>query len=156
SSSLFIKQSNDENLIPIEEIDVSDMITPNLESMQNHSHGKGYYGEQMVYRYLQKKYSSKPGVSVKWLNQDDESHFPHDIELIKDKKQYYIEVKSTEINDNHMFQLSFSQIAAILEHNTYYSIYRVYINAKKLCVLNNIRQRLNKEELSCTMTINIR
>jgi len=158
--------ANGENFENIEVIDLSDIITSGFETSRSafnkiegnvgsHQRMVGDIGEEMVYKYLQKKYSSQTrSVSIKWENENCESHLPYDILLIKNRKKYHIEVKSTRTNDEHSFSLSINQIEAIVEHRQYYSIYRVYTETKKLIILNNIHQCLTKQHLNCILAIN--
>jgi hypothetical protein len=109
----------------------------------------------MVYQYLQKKYSSqRNSISIKWENENDESNLSYDILLTKNRNKHYIEVKSTRINNENSFQLSINQIEAILQYRQYYHIYRVYTEKKKLIILNNVQQCLEKQHLYCFFTIN--
>jgi hypothetical protein len=158
--------TNGKNFENIEVIDLSDIITSSFETSRSafnkiegnvgsHQRMVGDIGEEMVYKYLQKKYSSQTrSVSIKWENENCESHLPYDILLIKNGKKHHIEVKSTRTNDEHSFSLSINQIEAIFEHRQYYSIYRVYTETKKLIILNNIRQCLSKQHLNCILAIN--
>jgi Holliday junction resolvase-like predicted endonuclease len=161
-----INESKDENFEDIQVIDLSEIIISSSEPLKgtfNRVEGNGGLnqriigdiGEEMVYKYLQKKYSSQTkSVSIKWENEYGESNLPYDILLIKNRKQYYIEVKSTRKNNEHQFPLSINQIEAIFEHQQYYSIYRVYTEKKKLIILDNIRQWLQKQHLHCLLAIN--
>jgi hypothetical protein len=144
-------------------IDLSDIITtPDFESLKSAIEGNddlhkrliGGIGEQMVYQYLQKKYSSTNSVSIRWENENDESNLPYDISLIKNREKHYIEVKSTGINDENPFQLSINQIESIIEYRQFYHIYRVYTDKKKLIIFNNVQQCLQKQHLSCFFVIN--
>jgi hypothetical protein len=66
----------------------------------------------------------------------------------------YIEVKSTRTFNQHSFPLSIKQIEAFLQHEENYFIYRVYIDEKKLVILDKVRWRLkHKQQLSCFLTI---
>ncbi len=145
-------------------IDLSDIIiTLDFESLKSEFGGNddsykrliGKIGEQMVYQYLQKKYSSsKSPISIRWENENDESNLPYDISLIKNREKHYIEVKSTRINDENPFQLSINQIESIIQYRQYYHIYRVYTDKKKLIIFNNVQQCLQKQHLSCFFIIN--
>jgi hypothetical protein len=106
----------------------------------------------MVYRYLLRIHP--PPVNIKWLNQKMESQLPYDIRLTKNGKTSYIEVKSTRTCDQHTFPLSINQIETFLQQRENYFIYRVYIDEKKIVILDNIRWRLiQKQQLTCLLQI---
>jgi len=115
----------------------------------------GIIGEQIVYEYLLNEHDHQSNlVSIKWENEHEESHLPYDILLIINGKKHYIEVKSTRTFNQHSFPLSINQIEAFLQHEEDYFIYRVYIDEKKLIILDKVRWRLkHKQQLSCFLTI---
>lgn len=114
----------------------------------------GYLGEWIVYQYLQAKYPSQTNsIFLKWENENGESNRPYDITLIENRKNHYIEVKSTKKPDEDSFHVSINQIEAICEYRQYYHIYFVNISNKKLIILKNVRHCLEQENLSCSLTI---
>jgi hypothetical protein len=148
-----MQAANDDDCENIEPIDISEIITFNSPLSNCPDLRTGFYGEKIVYDYLRKLYSSPPNSAyIKWENEYEESNSFYDILLTKNGKKHYIEVKSTRANDQHLFQLSINQIEAILEHKHYF-IYRVYIIKNKLIILNNIWQRLRKQQLSLSLEI---
>lgn len=160
-----MKKSDDEDFKNIQEIDLSGILTSDLEPLTSTSNKfrrndksnqrmTGDIGEEMVYKYLQKKYSEAETVLIKWENENDESNLPYDILLIEKRKKYYIEVKSTRKNNEHSFSLTMNEMKSIFEYRKFYSIYRVYIDEKKLIILTNIEQCLQEQHLSCSLTIN--
>ena len=114
----------------------------------------GLNGEQMVYEFLQHKYSSQiDSISIKWENEHGESNLPYDILLIDNGKKHYIEVITSRSINRHSFKLSLDEIKAILEYRENYFIYRVFLEEKKLIVLDNIRHRLKQnKQLTCILT----
>jgi hypothetical protein len=71
-------------------------ITRECDELDLHT---GRIGEEMVFKYLLNQYRDHPNpVIIKWLNQNRETHLPYDILLTKDRKTFYIEVKSTYIS----------------------------------------------------------
>jgi hypothetical protein len=120
-------------------------------------HDTGRIGEQVVYEYLSYEYRHQSNsVSIKWENDEVESHLPYDILLTKNGKKHYIEVKSTRTNNKNSFQLSINQIEAILKYKEYYFIYRVYLKENKLIILDNVRWRLkSKQQLTLATVLTI-
>jgi len=104
---------------------------------------------------LLSKYSDHlNSVSIKWENQYKEIHRPYDISLTTNGITHYIEVKSTRTYNQHIFPLSINQIESFLKHKENYFIYRVYVDEKKLIILDNIRWRLiQKQQLACFLSI---
>ncbi|CAF3939998.1 unnamed protein product [Rotaria sp. Silwood2] len=146
SLSFSLIESNDEN---IKLIDISSISTSSSKPIKSpfdriEENGglnlhTGSNGEQTVYEYLLYKYRHQlDSVSIKWKNQNGEAHLSYDILLIENGKKHYIEIKSTRTHDQHSFQLSINQIKAILQYRENYSIYRIYLEEKKLVILDNI------------------
>ncbi|CAF5071258.1 unnamed protein product, partial [Rotaria sp. Silwood1] len=149
--------SEDEEIENIELIHASSITPSNGVLLENLSDGTGEFesfelntgriGEEMVYKYLLNEYRDHPNpVIIKWLNQNQETHLPYDISLTKNGKTHYIEVKSTRVNNQHIFPLSINQIETFLKLRENYFIYRVYIGEKKFIILDNIPWRLIKGE----------
>ena len=141
-------------LIDIPSIPVSSMFLPK-KAVDLDDLTTGREGEYAVYQYLLNKYRSQSNtVLIEWKNEREESHLPYDILLYVKGIKNYIEVKSTRGSDRHSFPLSIQQIDAISEHTENYFIYRVYLDKKKLLILNKIKWRLqHKQHLSCFLTI---
>ncbi len=103
--------------------------------------------EQMVYKYLQKKYSSQTNsTSIKWENENGELHLLYDILLIDNGKKNYIEVKTIRSINRHTFSISINQIKAALEYKENYSIYLVLLAEKKLIIFDNVRGHLRERK----------
>jgi hypothetical protein len=122
-----LKQSDDENFENIQLIVIYEIIKSNstfmrssfdeLESNTDLDLYTGKIGEQIVFEYLQEKYSSQTNPPfIKWENEKSESNLFYDILLINNGRTHYIEVKSTQTNNQYLFQLSINQIEAILHH----------------------------------------
>ncbi|CAF0977112.1 unnamed protein product [Adineta steineri] len=164
STSVFIG-SSENSVDDIEFIDICSITDSSLMSFANLSHitgecdasdlDTGRIGEEMVYKYLLKEHREQSNsVIIKWLNQNRETHLPYDILLKKNGKTYYIEVKSTRAYNQHIFPLSINQIETLLQQRENYFIYRVYIDEKKIIILDNIRWRLmQKQQLVCLLQI---
>ncbi|CAF4033667.1 unnamed protein product, partial [Rotaria sp. Silwood2] len=158
SLSFSLIESNDEN---IKLIDISSISTSSSKPIKSpfdriEENGglnlhTGSNGEQTVHEYLLYKYRHQlDSVSIKWENQNGEAHLSYDILLIENGKKHYIEIKSTRTHDQHSFQLSINQIKAILQYRENYSIYRIYLEEKKLVILDNIRWCIkHKQQLAC-------
>jgi len=150
-----------EQLDNIELIDVSSITPSSSVLFENSSNGTGEcevldlytgrMGEQMVYKYLLNEYRDHPKpITIEWLNQYRETQLPYDILLTQNGKTHYIEVKSTRTYNQHIFQISINQIETFLHYRENYFIYRVYIDEKKMIILDNIRWRLiQKQQLAC-------
>ncbi len=163
-ASAFI-ELEDEQFDNIELINMSSITASSSELFQGLSDGTGEcdgldlytgrIGEQMVYKYLLNEYRNHSDpVTIKWLNQNRESHLPYDILLQQNGKTHYIEVKSTRTYNQHIFPLSINQIETFLQQRENYFIYRVYIDEKKFIILDNIRWRLiQKQQLACLLRI---
>ncbi|CAF0964760.1 unnamed protein product [Rotaria sordida] len=103
--SIFVV-SEDEQIDNIELIDASSITSSNGVLLEHLSDGTGEFedldldigriGEKMVYQYLLNKYRDHSNlITIKWSNQNRETHLPYDILLNKNGKTHYIEVKST-------------------------------------------------------------
>ncbi len=150
---------DDEQLDNIQLIDISSISTSSRYPL-NRTEGSddlmtGILGEYIVYQYLLNKYRYQSNIPlVEWKNEHGESHLPYDILLFLNGTKNYIEVKSTRTSNRHSFPLSIHQIEAILKHTENYFIYRVYLDEKKLLILDKIKWRLqHKQHLSCSLTI---
>ncbi len=153
-SSVGIESDNEQ----LDLIDISSISTSATYSMNRTGDFDlmtGILGEYIVYQYLLNKYPYQSNSdSIKWENEHEESHLPYDILLIINGNKNYIEVKSTRASNRHSFPLSIHQIEAISEHTENYFIYRVYLDEKKLLILDKIKWRLqHKQHLSCFLTI---
>lgn len=149
----------------LELIDLPSITQSNSTCCHNQSNGNGLasdldqctgrLGEMMVYHYLlNQNLHQSDSAEIKWINQDGETGAPYDISVTKHGKTQYIEVKSTRTYNQNMFPLSVHQIEAFLQHRENYFIYRVYIDEKKLIILDNIRWRLiEKQQLCCFLKI---
>ncbi|CAF3801243.1 unnamed protein product, partial [Rotaria sp. Silwood1] len=156
--------SEDEEIDNIELMHASSITPSNGVLLENLSDGTGEFesfelntgriGEEMVYKYLLNEYRDHPNpVIIKWLNQNQETHLPYDISLTKNGKTHYIEVKSTCVNNQHIFPLSINQIETFLKLRENYFIYRVYIGEKTFIILDNIPWRLMQKQLACFLRI---
>lgn len=157
-----VPRPSSEEIIHMELIDLSSItssnsiLSQNLSDITNESNiNTGRIGEKMVYDYLLNKYSqSSTSFALKWLNEQRESYLPYDIIMTLDGKKQYIQVKSTQTRNQHLFPLSINEIEFILRERENYFIYRVYINEKEFIILDNIPWRLRqKEQLSCFLSI---
>jgi len=129
----------------LKNINLKDTIEENAGLNQNMDLNQ----EQIVYKYLQKKYSSQTdSISIKWENEYGESHLPYDILLIDDEQKHYIEVKKIRSNNKHTFSISMNQINFLLEYKENYSIYLVVLEENKLIIFNNVRQCLKERQLN--------
>ncbi|CAF2935268.1 unnamed protein product [Rotaria sp. Silwood2] len=139
-TSAFI-ESEGEQLNNIELIDVSSITTSNLVLFQSPFDGTGECDDLDL-------------ITGRIENLYGETHRPYDISLTKHGITHYIEVKSTRTYNQHIFPLSINQIETFLKHKENYFIYRVYIDEKKLIILDNIRWRLiQKRQLACLLRI---
>ncbi len=160
--------SVDETFTHLDLIDLSSISNSSSASIKtsfnrNRSGGNGemdmrtgFIGEEFVYEYLKKKYSFQTdSISIKWEDENGESHLPHDILLIENGIKRYIEVKATRSMNQHTFLMSMNQMKAILQNGDNYHIYRVYLKQKKLIILNNIESRLkDRNQLALLLTMN--
>ncbi|CAF4378094.1 unnamed protein product, partial [Rotaria sordida] len=103
--SIFVV-SEDEQIDNIELIDASSITSSNGVLLEHLSDGTGEFedldldigriGEKIVCQYQLNKYRDHSNlITIKWLNQNRETHLPYDILLTKNGKTHYIEVKST-------------------------------------------------------------
>ena len=157
--------SSDENVDRIEVVDLTSILTarpvlPKISSKRAEKHGDnadlqtGLIGEWMVYKYLLKVSSPSETESIKWENENGESHLPYDISLVRNGIKHFIEVKATRTSNQNSFLLSLNQIEAILQLEDSFFIYRVYVEEMKMIILDKIRWRLkHKQQLVCFLAI---
>lgn len=116
--------------------------------------GIGRLGEDVVFRYLQWKY---PKAHVKWMNAERESGRPYDIQMEINNQIELIEVKTTRIQDQHTFQISFSELKCLFDNPMNYHIYRVYysdeLESTKITILDRVKEHLEHKQLALCMTI---
>lgn len=86
----------------------------------------GKSGEQIVYEYLKDRYGSV-GWEIKWSSQDD-PYGPYDFEMLNDRDNIYIEVKSTTSKNMDRFFMS----------NNEYCFYSKNSKNYKLILISNI------------------
>ena len=163
TSTMVSIEADGEEFDHIEAIDISTITSSDsilVESLSDGATEKeslhtGRMGEEMMYKYLLKQHRECPyPVTIKWLNQSQESQLPYDIALTKNGRTQYIEVKSTRTPNQHIFPLSINQIEFLIQQKENYFIYRVYTDEGKFVVLDNIRWRLiSKEQLACFLQI---
>jgi len=65
-------------------------------------------------------------VEVVWLNKYGDRGVGHDIELIERETKYYIEVKSTKLEQKDWFVVTRDQWRLMQQHGDRFSIYRIY------------------------------
>ncbi|CAF1576856.1 unnamed protein product, partial [Didymodactylos carnosus] len=146
------------NVNTINELNITETTTPysTEHELEDHNMITGQLGEKFVYKYLLWKYREQSSIiKIEWLNEKQETYLPYDILIKKENEQIdYIEVKTTQLNDQHTFQISIDEIEHILKLPTYF-IYRVYnINNPSICVVNNIKYNLQStRQLGLQMTI---
>jgi hypothetical protein len=68
-----------------------------------------------------------------------------------------IEVKTTRLSSQNTFQISVGEVECLLENQTNYYIYRVYLaddeKSSTITVLNKIKCHLQQKQLALSMTI---
>jgi hypothetical protein len=118
----------------------------------------GRRGEEYVYEYLQWKY---PDAQIQWFNKDQEFGQPFDIQIIRKvaniQQTELIEVKTTRSAVQNTFHISVGEVECLLENQTNYYIYRVYLaNDEKLStitILSRLKCHLQQKQLALSMTI---
>ena len=93
----------------------------------------GRSGEKLVYEVLQKnwvKEVDQGDLSVIWVNEDQETGLPFDIQIMRrDNDEYvpvkYIEVKATKEVENKAFEMSPNELRYAFHHGSSYDVYRV-------------------------------
>ena len=78
-------------------------------------------------------------VEVIWLNKDSDQGVGCDIELVENNIKYYIEVKSTKMEEKDWFYVTTSQWALMQKEGDKFCIYRVYGAGSKKPKLDRIR-----------------
>jgi len=114
----------------------------------------GRQGEEIVFRFLKCKH---PNEHVEWMNAEQESLLPYDIQIKRNNQVEFIEVKTTRIHDQHTFQISFEEMEWLRQNPENYHIYRVYYsddpNSTKITIIPKVRYHLEKKQLALCMTI---
>ena len=106
-----------------------DQSLPGFTSTVDRNKETGLWGEEYVYQSLlfEQKKEQDESTTVIWVNQDEESGKPYDIEIRRGNKTIeYIEVKSTSSNDKQLFEITLNELAQAQTHGSAFSIYRVY------------------------------
>ena len=129
------------------------------------------YGEELVYLFFQQQkelgmlqYNGEPSytVAVNWVNEDDESGKPYDIEIqfsLPDQstpQSFFIEVKTTLSSDKGIFEISSRQIQFAQEHGHMFQLYRVFNAGRgmvQLYRLQNLAQYLDTNQVKLYMVI---
>ncbi len=133
------------------------------------------WGEEYVYSVLSARKELPSGhkiESLKWVNREEESGKPYDIEVevlaeaaeaaqedeTTDEepmemesrpvtKTVYIEVKSTASKEKSMFEISMNEIRLAQQKNDFYHVYIVYsagLQSSRLCLLQNLHLYLRQ------------
>ena len=141
-----------------EAISTTDTLDESIDIGENNGEKNqrtGFVGERLVYQYLLEQYRNRScDVTIKWLNEEQETYLPYDILLIDKEERHYIEVKTTASANEHKFFISINQMKALLKYGERYHIYRVYLAQRKLVILDDIIDRLErKNSLALQMII---
>ncbi|XP_077982849.1 uncharacterized protein LOC144437716 [Glandiceps talaboti] len=131
----------------------------------------GKWGEALVYNFLlQQKEdldSEKCSVQINWVNQEQESGQPYDIEIqvqmtdegSDDVIEYsiYIEVKSTKSKEKKYFEISSKEVAFAEKMKEQFYLYRVYnagnADRVKLCRIQNLAEKLDVKTVRLCMFV---
>ncbi|XP_070575816.1 uncharacterized protein [Ptychodera flava] len=136
----------------------------------------GKWGEALVYNFLlhQKETmdSDDTDVEVIWVNEQEESGQPYDIEIkvrstedgIEENgeveiKEYsiYIEVKSTRTKGKQYFEISSQELAFAEKMQSQFHLYRVYnagsADRVKLCRVPNLAEKLDTKTVRLCMFV---
>lgn len=93
----------------------------------------GRWGEALVYQLL---LLTRPGATVNWVNEREESGLGYDLELIEGGgKITYVEVKSTRHARSNVFHLTRREWELACKMGDAYHIYRVYSAAEPSAVV---------------------
>lgn len=100
----------------------------------------GHLSEKSIFKFLSEKFSNlkwyspsdnlfvDPSVSaIKWLNENNESFGPYDIDVTLGSVRLKIEVKATRSKEETVFYLSIAELEEILKDPEHYIISRVSI-----------------------------
>lgn len=139
SQKMYFHKENsldDKDIIMIDNTQLIGCFPLPIDSYNNNTHEMnkmiGRWGEQLVYQYL--IINRAQDMSIKWLNEEEESRSSYDFMLKYENKTsnnskndiIYIEVKSTRYNDKNMFEISLWEWQfASSESQVPYHIYRV-------------------------------
>ena len=93
----------------------------------------GRSGEKLVYEALLKvwfKEVDQGDLNVIWVNEDQETGLPYDIQIMRrDNDEYvpvkYIEVKATKEVENKAFEMSPNELRYAFQFGPSYDVYRV-------------------------------
>lgn len=122
----------------------------------------GYWGELLVYRYLQAQKAIGNILDVTWSNQDGETKNPYDFEVrFADENHLlqtdFIEVKSTLSDAKEVFPISVQQIKFADEKGDNFHIYRVFNAGNpekvKLIRIHDLNLRLSQKQVKLCMMI---
>ena len=121
----------------------------------------GYWGECLVYRYMQAQKDAGNIREVFWANQEGEKGSPYDLEVhFEDETGAhidYIEVKSTKSESKEVFPVSVQQIKFAEEKKENFHIYRVFNagNPEKvrLIRIHDLNMRLSQKQVKLCMLI---
>lgn len=104
----------------------------------------GRWGEEFVYTFLKAKGGLPDGrkfQSIQWVNENNESENPYDIEIEVANEKIYIEVKSTTSAHKELAAISWRELKFAEEQSGNFHLYRVYRAGKattELCWLENL------------------
>ncbi|KAK3603430.1 hypothetical protein CHS0354_009413 [Potamilus streckersoni] len=127
-----------------------------ITSVDVGSVGVGRWGEALVYNYLLQVKQTDPKISdVKWINAEQETSTPYDVEVhYVDQFGFhvnYIEVKSTQADSKEMFEISLPQLQFAKEKKERFHIYRVFNAgnpaAVRLIRISNLDFRLEQKQV---------
>ncbi|RDD44961.1 hypothetical protein TrispH2_003214 [Trichoplax sp. H2] len=130
-----------------------------IKSNNNYNRWTGRWGEEFAYKYFQDYYRKKfrslektnsreaivmkgvdhrgKDLSVKiiWFNKDQESNFPADINIIKNDRSKYIEVKTTYKKKNLFCKISQKEWLSMHQYGKNYRLFCIYNAGKEGDVL---------------------